>query len=44
MRSNIFITPEIIEQLETILAEEGIDFVGDIHKTHSGYRRAGEDG
>ena len=38
------LTPEIIEQLESILAQEGIDVVGDIHKTHSGYRRTGEDG
>ncbi|MDE2722362.1 MAG: hypothetical protein OXI59_03200, partial [Gemmatimonadota bacterium] len=38
------LTPEIIEQLELILAQEGIDVVGDIHKTHSGYRRTGEDG
>ena len=38
------LTPEIIEQLETFLAEEDIDVAGDIHKTQSGYRRAGEDG
>ena len=38
------LTPEIIEQLESILAQEGIDVSGDIHKTHSGYRRAGKDG
>ncbi len=37
------LTPEIIEQLETILAEEDIDIVGDIHKADSGYRRTGED-
>ncbi len=37
------LTPEIIEQLETILAEEDIDIVGDIHKAHSGYRRTGKD-
>lgn len=38
------LTPEIIEQLETILVQEDIDVSEDIHKTHSGYRRAGEDG
>ena len=38
------LTPEIIEQLELILAQEDIDISEDIHKTHSGYRRAGEDG
>lgn len=38
------LTPEIIEQLETILVQEDIDVIGNIHKTHSGYRRAGEDG
>ena len=37
------LTPEIIEQLESILAQEDIDIVGDIHKTHSGYRRTGQD-
>lgn len=37
------LTPEIIEQLETILAEEDIDIVGDIHKMQSGYRRTGQD-
>lgn len=38
------LTPEIIEQLESILAQEDIDIVEGIHKTHSGYRRSGEDG
>lgn len=37
------LTPEIIEQLESILAQEDIDVVGDIHKTDSGYRRTGQD-
>lgn len=37
------LTPEIIEQLESILAQEDISVVGDIHKTHSGYRRTGQD-
>ncbi len=37
------LTPEIIAQLETILARENIDVVGDIHKTGSKYRRTGDD-
>ena len=36
------LTPEMIEQLETLLANENIDI--DIHKTGSGYRRTGDDG
>ena len=36
------LTPEMIEQLETLLANENIDT--DIHTTDSGYRRTGGDG
>lgn len=36
------LTPEMIDQLETLLANENIDT--DIHATDSGYRRTGGDG
>lgn len=36
------LTPEMIEQLETLLANENIEV--DIHGTGSGYRRTGDDG